>query len=576
MRILLKNGTVINVFTGEEEHVQVLIEDDRIIGVGDYDEQDADETRDVSGRYLCPGFIDGHIHIESTMLTPAEFARAALPHGTTSVMADPHEIANVCGTDGIRYMLEASEGIPMTVYIMLPSCVPATGFDESGAVLTAEDLEPFYSHPRVLGLAEVMDYPGVIARDEQVMKKIASALGHRRTVNGHAPLLSGRELDCYIAAGIGDDHECSSVPEAKERIRKGQRVMIRQGTAAPNLRDLLPLLEEPWAHRCLLVSDDKHAADLLNNGHIDAAIRMAVQAGKNPATAIRMATLWAAECFGLRGVGAIAPGYTADILVLDDLPQVKIRHVYQKGRMIVENGRMIPWNTPAVSPDLEKNVHSSFHMNRLSEKDFHMEQSGTHRCHVIRLVKHQLITEDWLTDLNFEKGNGIDLKRDILKIAVMERHKNTGHKCIGFISGTGMKRGAAASSIAHDSHNLIIIGTNEGDMAAAGNRVREMGGGCAAADDGNILAELPLPVSGLMSEESALAVAEKNQKLRESQQLLGVPRDVELFMLMAFTSLPVIPHIKITTRGLVDVDRQQIVPLAISNSPVTPDLPEAF
>ncbi|MCI9100981.1 MAG: adenine deaminase [Lachnospiraceae bacterium] len=561
MRTLLKNGTVINVFTGEEEQAQVLMEDDRIVGVGDYNEQDADETQDVSGRYICPGFIDGHIHIESTMLTPGEFARVALPHGTTSVMADPHEIANVCGAAGIRYMLEASEGIPMTVYIMLPSCVPATGFDESGAVLTAEDLEPFYSHPRVLGLAEVMDYPGVIARDREIMKKIRAAIRHGRTVNGHAPLLSGRELDCYIAAGIGDDHECSSVQEAKERIRKGQRVMIRQGTAAPNLRDLLPLLEEPWAHRCLLVSDDKHAADLLNNGHIDAAIRMAAQDGRNPITAIRMATLWAAECFGLRGVGAIAPGYTADILVLDDLHQVKIRHVYQKGRMIVENGRMHPWNSPAVCPDLERNVRSSFHINMLSERDFYTEQSGMQKCHVIRLVKNQLITEDWITDIDFDKKDGMDLNRDILKIAVAERHKNTGHKCIGFISGTGMKRGAAASSIAHDSHNLIIIGTNEADMAAAGNRVREMGGGCAATADGNILAELPLPVSGLMSDASAPAVAEQNQKLWESERLLGVPGDVELFMLMAFTSLPVIPHLKITTQGLVDVDRQRIVPL---------------
>lgn len=559
MRTLLKNGTVINVFTGEEEQAQVLMEDDRIVGVGDYNEQDADETQDVSGGYICPGFIDGHIHIESTMLTPGEFARAALPHGTTSVMADPHEIANVCGAAGIRYMLEASEGIPMTVYIMLPSCVPATGFDESGAVLTAEDLEPFYSNPRVLGLAEVMDYPGVIARDREIMKKIRAAIRHGRTVNGHAPLLSGRELDCYIAAGIGDDHECSSVQEAKERIRKGQRVMIRQGTAAPNLRDLLPLLEEPWAHRCLLVSDDKHAADLLNNGHIDAAIRMAVQDGRNPITAIRMATLWAAECFGLRGVGAIAPGYTADILVLDDLHQVKIRHVYQKGRMIVENGRMHPWSSPVVCPDLERNVRSSFHINMLSERDFYTEQSGMQKCHVIRLVKRQLITEDWITDIDFDKKDGVDLNRDILKIAVAERHKNTGHKCIGFISGTGMKRGAAASSIAHDSHNLIIIGTNEADMAAAGNRVREMGGGCVAAADGNILAELPLPVSGLMSDASAPAVAEQNQKLWESERLLGVPGDVELFMLMAFTSLPVIPHLKITTQGLVDVDRQRIV-----------------
>lgn len=564
MRILLKNGIVINVFTGELEQTHVLLENDRIIGVGtDYTDKDADDVRDVSGRYICPGFIDGHIHIESTMLTPGEFARTVIPHGTTSVMADPHEIANVCGTAGIRYMLEASENIPLTVYIMVPSCVPATPFDESGAVLTAADLDPFYSHPRVLGLAEVMNYPGVIARDAEVMEKINGAKCRGLAVNGHAPLLSGKDLDRYVSAGIGDDHECSSAENAKERIRKGQRVMIRQGTAAQNLHDLLPLFEEPWAHRCLLVSDDKHPADLLNTGHIDDMIRQAAHAGKNPITAIRMATLWAAECFGLKQVGAIAPGYTADILVLDDLDDVKIRDVYHKGRCIIENGRAAAWNAPCSCPDLEKTVRSSFHINALSEKDFFMEQTGTMKCHVIRMVKHQLITEDWITDIHFDTGNGIDIGRDILKVAVLERHKNTGHRCLGFISGTGLKHGAAASSVAHDSHNLIIIGTNETDMATAGNRVREMGGGCAVVDGGKIVSELPLPISGVMSDASAPVIAEQNQKVRDSTHRLGVPQDVELFMAMAFVSLPVIPHIKITTRGIVDVDRQQFVDIVL-------------
>ena len=560
MRVLLKNGIVINVFTGEKERINVLIEDDKIVGTGTYyTDGEADEVRDVSGRYICPGFIDGHIHIESTMLTPGEFARAVVPHGTTSVMADPHEIANVCGTAGIRYMLEASEGIPLTVYIMLPSCVPATCFDESGAVLRAADLEPFYDHPRVLGLAEVMDYPGVIEGNREILEKIQGARFHGLAVNGHAPLLSGKDLDRYIGAGIGDDHECSAAEEAKERIRKGQRVMIRQGTAARNLPDLLPLFEEPWAGRCLLVSDDKHPADLLQAGHIDDMIRQAVQAGKDPVTAIRMATLGAAECFGLAQVGAVAPGYRADLVVLENLEDVKICDVYHRGCPVVRDGLLSDWKDPAVNGELEKAVGSSFHINALSEKDFLMSQTGISKGHVIRMIRHQLITEDWLTDICFDKGNGIDLHRDILKVAVIERHKNTGHKGLGFVTGTGMKRGAAASSVAHDSHNLIIIGTNEEDMAAAGNRVREMGGGCAVADKGKIIGELPLPVSGVMSEASASVVAEQNRKLRESTHSLGVPRDVELFMAMAFVSLPVIPHIKITTKGLVDVDRQRIL-----------------
>lgn len=564
MRILLKNGRVVNVFTGEFEDQHVLIEDEKIIGVGDYyTEEDADSVRDAAGSYICPGLIDGHIHIESTMLTPAGFARAVLPCGTTSVVADPHEIANVCGADGIRYMLEASEGIGLTVYIMLPSCVPATGFDESGARLTAADLEPFYDHPRVLGLAEVMDYPGVIAGEAGVLEKIRAARRRGRTVDGHAPLLTGKDLDRYIAAGIGDDHECSSAEEAKERIRKGQRVMIRQGTAAQNLKDLLPLFEEPWAHRCLLSSDDKHPADLLEKGHVDDMIRQAVQAGKDPITAIRMATLWAAECFGLRDVGAVAPGYTADLLVLDDLSGIRVRDVYCKGKRTVENGRLLPWEAPVVGTELARAVRSSFNLEPLSEKDFHLEHSKIRKCRVIRLHERQLITGEWTADIDFDNRNGVDISRDILKLAVVERHHDTGHKSLGFITGAGLKKGAVASSVSHDSHNLIIIGTDEKEMAAAGNRVREMGGGCVAVDGGKVIAEMPLPISGVMSEKGAAKAARENEELRHSVHRLGVPQDMEIFMVMAFVSLPVIPHLKMTTKGLVDVDRQQIVPLIL-------------
>ena len=563
MKTLLKNGMVVNVFTGEMDKADVLLEDEKIIGVGDYSGEKADRIRDVKGKYLCPGFIDGHIHIESTMLLPGEFARAAVLHGTTAVIADPHEIANVCGSEGIQYMLDASEGLPLTVYVALPSCVPATRFDESGAVLGAADLEPFYDHSRVIGLGEVMDFPGVIAGNPDLMEKIAGAVHRDVIINGHAPLLSGKDLDRYLSFGIADDHECSSAEEAKERIRKGQWVMIRQGTAARNLEALLPLFDVPWAHRCLLVSDDKHPADLLNNGHMDDIIRQAVRAGKNPVTGIQMATIQAAEHFGLRGCGAVAPGYIADLIILDDLEEVTVEDVYCNGVLVVENRQIPEWRTPEVCGELENKVRSSFHLEELSEKDFRIDCDIVKTCRVIKLVKNEILTEEWITDIDFHKNNGIDPERDILKIAVAERHSNTGHIGLGLISGIGMKQGAIASSISHDSHNLIVIGTNEKDMVVAANRIRELGGGCIVVNHGETVAEMPLPIAGLMTDRSAPVIAGENERLRESVYTLGVLRDVEPFMTMAFVSLPVIPHLKLTTRGLVDVDRQCLVSLFV-------------
>lgn len=558
--MLLKGGSIVNVFTGEIETANVLIEDETIVGIGDYSEQDADVCEDVHGCWLCPGLIDGHIHIESTMLLPAEFARVCVPHGTTTVVADPHEIANVCGQLGIRYMLEASEGLPLTMYFVLPSCVPATKFDESGARLGEAELREFYAHPRVLGLGEVMDYMGVVHRDEALMQKIRYAKEAGGVINGHAPMLHGKPLDAYLAAGIGDDHECATLSEAQERIRKGQRIMIRQGTAARNLEALLPLFDEKWAHRCLLVTDDKHPADLLRNGHIDHIIRMAAAAGKDPVTGIRMATLWAAEYFGLRGRGAVAPGYRADILVLEDLKTMRIRTVYCGGKKAAEQGRMLPFTMPRVRRDLQKAVRNSFYTPVFLEEDFKIEPKSHAACRVIETVKGQLITHAKTMEIDFSHHNGIDLARDILKIAVLERHLNTGHKGIGFIRGIGLKSGAIASSVSHDSHNIIVIGENEKDMAFAANWVRHEGG-CVVVKDGIVIAKMPLPVAGLMSDLPAEEIAAQNEALREGVLQLGAAPDVEAFMTMAFVSLPVIPHLKITTLGLIDVDRQQPVSL---------------
>ena len=559
MKKLFKGGTVINVFTDTAEKADVLVENGRIIGVGtDYE---ADEIIDVTGKYLCPGFIDGHIHIESTMLLPAGFAKAAAPHGTTAVITDPHEIANVCGTDGIKFMMSASKGLPVTVYFMVPSCVPATRFDESGAVLSADDIERFYGDPRVLGLAEMMNYPGIIFDDPATLEKVRRTLAHGLIVNGHAPLLTGKDLDKYIAAGITDDHECSNMEEALVKLRKGQRIMIRQGTAARNLTGLSGLFDEPYSRRCILATDDKHPADLIANGHIDSMIRLAVELGKSVFAGIRMATIQAAEYYGLCGKGAIAPGYDADILVLDDLDTVKVGTVYKSGEKVAENGVCLPFEAPAVSEEIKRKVCNSFNVSEIKPSDLHIDGTGSRACRVIGIIKDQLITEEKLLPVDLDTNNGVDTQRDILKIAVIERHHNTGHIGRGYITGLGLKHGAIASSVSHDSHNLIVIGTNDEDMAAAANLIHKAGGGMISVRDGKVLAEMPLPYAGLMTDAEPAAAAERNEKVRQSVYALDVPADIEPFMTMAFVSLPVIPHIKLTTLGLVDVDKQELLPL---------------
>lgn len=561
MKTLLKNGTVVNVFTGELIKENVLIEDDIIIGVGQYSDSDAEKIEDVSGKYICPGFIDGHIHIESTMLTPAELAKLCVPHGTTAIVADPHEIANVCGVEGISYMLEASNEIPLNVYFMLPSCVPATPFDEAGAVLTAEDLKPLYNSPRVLGLGEMMNYPGVIFGNEDVMRKISDANELGKNIDGHAPFVTGKTLDKYISARIGSDHECAQIEEAKEKIRKGQFVMIRQGTAARNLDDLISLFDAPYNHRCLLVTDDCHPADIMKEGHIDNIIRLAVKKGKSPITAIQMATIQAAQYFGLRYLGAVAPGYRADILVLNDLETVDVKDVYSRGVKVVNSKKMLDMKTPQVSENLRRTVLNSFHTENLTEKDFHIDEKSE-KCRVIKLIPGQLVTEELIQDINWDKNNGIDLERDILKLAVIERHKNTGHKGLGFIKGIGLKKGAIASSVSHDSHNIIVIGTNEKDMVIAANHICSVGGNVVVAD-GEIIAQMSLPIAGLMSEASGEEIAIENETVRKSVYELGVPENVEPFMNMAFVSLSVIPSLKMTTLGLVDVDKQELLSLYV-------------
>jgi len=559
MKMLLKGGNVINVFTGEVELADVLMEDGKIVGVGIYCE--ADVIEDVTGKYICPGFIDGHIHIESTMLTPAELTKLCMPHGTTAIVADPHEIANVCGVDGIRYMMQASKGLPMHVYFAIPSCVPATPFDESGAELYAADIDELYNDPRVVGLAEMMNYPGVLFGDEAVHAKIAGAIKHGKGVDGHAPFLSGKDLDRYVSAGIQSDHECSNLEEAKEKLRKGQWIMIRQGTAARNLHDLMGLFAPGFSHRCLLVTDDRHPADLMAEGHIDNIIRLAVTEGASPITAIQMATIQAAQCFNLRYVGAVAPGYRADVLVLDDLDTVQVRDVYSNGVKVVCEGRMSQIETPVVDAALNEKVLHSFHTGAFTTESFRLEETSG-KCRCIQVIPGQLVTDEVHLDIDWTVKNGVNVDKDILKLAVIERHKNTGHIGLGFIRGIGLKRGAIASSVSHDSHNIIVIGTDEADMALAANHICDVGGNVVVAD-GEIIAQMPLPIAGLMSEKSGEDVAAANQQVRDAVHTLGVNEGIEPFMNMAFVSLTVIPSLKMSTQGLVDVNRMQRVDLYV-------------
>ncbi len=559
MKILLKNGFVVNVFTDSIEKADVLISDDRIIGVGRYESSDADVIEDVSGKYVVPGFIDGHIHIESTMLTPSQLARICVPHGTTTVVADPHEIANVCGVDGIRYMLCASKDIPLNVYFNLPSCVPATAFDESGAELDAQSLFEFYSEKRVLGLAEMMNYPGVIYGDSEVQKKIKDARSVGKVIDGHAPMLSGKELDRYVSAGIQSDHECSNIEEAKEKLSKGQWIMIREGTAAKNLWDLLPLFDEPYNRRCLLVTDDRHPADIANEGHIDNIIRQAVGHSKSAVVAIRMATIQAAQCFGLRYVGAVAPAYKANILVLNDLDTVDVCDVYLAGKKVVVNKKMIDFADPEIPKELTDRVYNSFSTQEISADSFFIEPKSQ-RCRVIGVIPGQIVTNELAFDINWDKNNGIDVDRDILKLAVIERHKGTGHVGVGFINGIGLRSGAIASSVSHDSHNIIVIGTNDEDMAIAAKHISSVGGNVVVVN-GEVVADMPLPIAGLMTDLSADEIAKANEFVRKTVHNYGVFEDVEPFMNMAFVSLSVIPKLKMTTQGLVDVDAWRRVSL---------------
>ncbi len=553
--LVLKNARIVNVFTNDIEPGDVAVKDGYIVGIGEYEGK---EEIDIGGKVICPGLIDGHIHIESSMISPSEFAKAVAPHGTAAVIADPHEIANVAGTDGIRFMIEASAGLPVDIFFMLPSCVPATPLDESGAELSAAELEPFYKEDQVAGLAELMNSYGTVRADEEIIRKIQGANSCGKRIDGHAPFLTGKDLNAYITSGVGSDHECSSFEEALEKLKRGQYIMIREGTAARNLEALLPLFDDKYCDRCMLVTDDKHGNDLIDNGHIDYIIRKAVKAGKNPLNAIKMATLNTAAYFGLKNRGAIAPGYIADIIVLSDLDDFTVEKVFKNGCLTVDGGKLVrEIKAPAVDKEKYSRVYKSFNLREIKPSDFEIRDEGT-RKRVIKVIPGQILTEELIVESSSKEA---ETDKDIIKLAVIERHKDSGHTGVGFVTGYGLKKGAIASSVAHDSHNLIVAGCSDSDMALAANTVRENGGGLAVVCDGEVLSSLPLPIGGLMCDMDAHEVEDRLSVMKEQARQLGVNEGIDPFMTLAFTALPVIPKLRLLTQGVVDVDTQSYVPV---------------
>lgn len=556
--LVLKNARIINVFTNEIEKADVAISGGKIVGIGTYNGK---SEVDLHGHYVCPGLIDGHIHIESSMLCGPAFEQAVLPHGTTAVITDPHEISNVAGTDGLDFMLETTKDLTLSVYFMLPSCVPATDLDESGAVLDAEQLRPYYRYPRVLGLAEMMNSYGTVRGDAKILQKICDCTNAGKTVDGHAPFLSGKDLNAYIIAGVLSDHECSTMEEAMEKLRRGQYIMIREGTAAKNMAALLPLFREPYCNRCMLVTDDKHPGDLLRGGHIDANIRKAIAAGVDPAIAVKMATLIPAQYFGLKQHGAVAPGYKADLIVVSNLEQFTVEQVYKGGSLVAEGGKVLKPSPLVIDSTRFARVMDSFDMDEITMKDLELHKSGEHE-RVIRLIENELLTEEEIIPFRQYPGiaPGVDVAHKIVKLAVFERHHHSGHVGLGFLGNYSLQCGAVASSIAHDSHNLIVAGTNDADMVLAGNTVRKNKGGLAFVVNGRVIGELALPVAGLMSTESVEVVMENVQHLKDALRTHGIAEGIDPFMTLAFVSLPVIPKLRLNTYGIVDVKKQRIVP----------------
>ncbi len=545
--LVLKNATYVNVFSNELRTCDIAVANGLIVGMGEYE---GEQELDMTGKIVCPGFVDAHIHLESSLVSPREFAKAVLPHGTTTVITDPHEITNVMGTDGIDYMFQATEGLPIDVRFMLPSCVPATPMDESGANLDYRAIDSFYDYPRVQGLAEMMNAYGVIHNDAEVVSKIIASQAHHKKIDGHAPGLTGKDLDTYIAAGVYSDHECSDIEDALAKLRRGQFIMIREGTAARNLEALAPLLTPQYADRCMFCTDDKHPSDLLEKGHIDYICREAINKyGVDPIIAVKAACHHASRYFLLNNRGAIAPGYLADFAIIDNFQDFNVEMVFKKGVLYYDHGQLKDFPKPQIEEYLDQRAHDTFHVTPLTEDDFRDVRPRA----VIGMVPGEIVT----TDNGY--ADKVDTEKDVLKIAVVERHKNTHHIGLGYIQGYGLKSGAVATSISHDSHNIIVVGTNSKDMAFAVNRIVENHGGIVVTENEQVKSELVLELAGIMSDSPLVEVNEKLEAAKDAAHALGVGHGIDPFMTLSFMALPVIPTLRITTRGIIDVVTQQYI-----------------
>lgn len=543
--LVLKNAKYLNVFSNEFLCGDIAVANGLIAGVGKYDGK---TEIDVSGKLVLPGFIDAHIHLESSMVTPAEFAKAVVAHGTTTVITDPHEITNVMGIDGVEYMIQASQNLPIDVHFMMPSCVPATEIDESGAELDCKDIDLYLDNKKVLGLAEMMNYVGVINGDKNVLSKIVTSQAHHKKIDGHAPELSGNDLNAYIAAGVYSDHECSTFENALEKLRKGQFIMIREGTAAHNLKALMPLLTQQYYSRCMFATDDKHPSDLLYGGHIDYIVKQALKNGADPIVVLKTATHHAARYFLLNNKGAIASGYLADIVVVDNLEDFNVETVFKRGKLVFD-GEVKDFSAPTVDEKLAEKCFDTFHLDSVTPSSFKVDG----KLGLIGLVGGELLTR------NLGTADKIDVENDILKIACIERHKGTNHIGVGYVKGYSLKSGAVATSVAHDSHNIITVGCNDDDIAVAVNAIKDSKGGIAVVENGKIKALLELPIAGLMSDEPLTTVNEKLENAKLSAYELGADKSIDPFMTLSFLSLPVIPSLRITTKGVFDAENWKML-----------------
>jgi adenine deaminase len=548
--LIIKNASIVNTFNGTIEKGNVAIYGERIAGIGDYTQ--AKEIIDLDGSYLSPGFMDGHTHLESSMLHPARYAEAVIPHGTTSVITDLHEITNVHGIAGIKFYIKWFENLPLDMFVMVPSCVPATNMETSGSRIEASDIKKILQLPGVIGLGEMMNFPGVIFGDKGILDKIAAV--HNRVLDGHAPGVSGKQLNAYLSAGIRSDHECTKLEEAREKLSRGMHIMIREGSSEHNLDDLLPLVTDNTYKRCLFVVDDRSCDDLLNQGDIDEVVRKAITRGLDPVRAIQLATINTAEYFHLDYHGGIGPGYAANLITFSSLTGIKVDMVFHKGRLVARRGRYL-----GTKPKTSVNeLGNSMNIKPFKPESLQLRIKKT-EFPVIEIIPGQIITKKSIERINTENGLAlIDVERDILKIAVVERHHATGNIGLGLIKGFGLKRGALASTVAHDSHNIVAIGTNDADIHFAINELSRLGGGLVACNEKKLLVSLPLPIAGLLSDQPLDDVVKKLQNLHSiSSQLGNLP--AAPFALLSFMALPVIPELKLTDKGLVDVLQFKII-----------------